>query len=241
MAERGENVLEVDVLDVRYGPVQAVAGVSFNVAEGGITALLGANGAGKTSTLMAVAGVVPAVSGRISLFGQPTTRSTPDAIVRSGVGICPEGRRIFASLSVEENLIIAGTAVTTPQVAATRRAELMERFPILGERRRQLAGLLSGGEQQMLAVARALMGAPRLLLMDEPSLGLAPQMVDTIFSIIEELQGEGISILLVEQNAALALEVASHAVVMANGKIAAQGKPADLADDDLLKSAYLAA
>jgi len=236
-----DTVLEVEALNVRYGPVQAVGGISFDVARGSVTALLGANGAGKSSTLMAIAGVVPVASGRISLFGQPTTKSTPDATVRSGVGICPEGRRVFASLSVEENLIVAGTAVATPQVAASRRAEMMERFPILGERRRQLAGLLSGGEQQMLAVARALMGAPKLLLMDEPSLGLAPQMVDTIFSIIEELQQEGISILLVEQNAALALEVASHAVVMANGEIAGQGAPEALAGDTLLKSAYLAA
>ncbi|MBD3664104.1 ABC transporter ATP-binding protein [Sulfitobacter sp. TSTF-M16] len=236
-----DTVLDVEALDVRYGPVRAVRGISFDVARGGITALLGANGAGKSSTLMAIAGVVPVASGRVSLFGQPTTKSAPDAIVRSGVGICPEGRRVFASLSVEENLIVAGTALAPAPVAAARRDEMMQRFPILGERRRQLAGLLSGGEQQMLAVARALMGAPKLLLMDEPSLGLAPQMVDTIFSIIEELQREGISILLVEQNAALALEVASHAVVMANGEIAGQGTPADLAGDTLLKSAYLAA
>ena len=236
-----ETVLEVDALEVRYGPVRAVGGISFGVAKGGVTALLGANGAGKSSTVMAIAGVVPVASGNVSLFGRDTTKSTPDAIVRSGVGICPEGRRIFASLSVEENLIVAGTAVATPQVAASRRNDMMDRFPILGERRRQLAGLLSGGEQQMLAVARALMGAPQVLLMDEPSLGLAPQMVDTIFTIIEELQGEGISILLVEQNAALALEVADHAIVMANGEIAGQGAPADLAGDSLLKSAYLAA
>jgi branched-chain amino acid transport system ATP-binding protein len=241
MADQMDTILEVEALDVRYGPVRAVRGISFGVTKGGITALLGANGAGKSSTLMAIAGVVPVTSGRVSLFGQVTTKSTPDTIVRSGVGICPEGRRIFASLSVEENLIVAGTAVATPHVAAQRRDAMMERFPILGERRNQLAGLLSGGEQQMLAVARALMGAPRLLLMDEPSLGLAPQMVDTIFSIIEELQSEGISILLVEQNAALALEVANHAVVMANGAIAGQGAPADLASDRLLKSAYLAA
>jgi len=241
LAGMSDTVLDVEALDVRYGPVRAVRGISFGVTRGGITALLGANGAGKSSTLMAIAGVVPMASGRVSLFGQPTVKSTPDAIVRSGVGICPEGRRIFTSLSVEENLIVAGTAVATPQVTATRSDEMMQRFPILGERRRQLAGLLSGGEQQMLAVARALMGAPKLLLMDEPSLGLAPQMVDTIFSIIEELQQEGISILLVEQNAALALEIASHAVVMANGEIAGQGAPADLASDTLLKSAYLAA
>lgn len=236
-----ETVLETSGLDVRYGPVRAVRGINLVVPKAGITALLGANGAGKTSAVMAIAGVVPVSAGTVSIFGQDMTRATPDAIVRAGVAISPEGRRIFASLSVEENLILAGAAAGTPETAANRRAALMDRFPILGERRRQLAGLLSGGEQQMLAVARALMSEPRLLLMDEPSLGLAPQMVDTIFGIIEELRDEGISILLVEQNAALALEVADHAVVLANGSVAASGAPGDLAGDDVLKSAYLAA
>lgn len=236
-----ETVLETSGLEVRYGPVRAVRGINLVVPKAGITALLGANGAGKTSAVMAIAGVVPVSAGTVSIFGQDMTRATPDAIVRAGVAISPEGRRIFASLSVEENLILAGAAAGTPETAADRRAALMQRFPILGERRRQLAGLLSGGEQQMLAVARALMSEPRLLLMDEPSLGLAPQMVDTIFGIIEELRAEGISILLVEQNAALALEVADHAVVLANGSVAASGAPGDLAGDDVLKSAYLAA
>ncbi len=236
-----DAVLDVKVLEVRYGPVNAVRGISFSVAKGGITTLLGANGAGKSSTLMAIAGVVPVASGEVSIFGKNANKSTPDALVRSGVGICPEGRRIFASLSVEENLILAGSAVSSADVSTVRRREMMERFPILGERRKQLAGLLSGGEQQMLAVARALMSAPKLLLMDEPSLGLAPQMVDAIFSIVEELRDEGISILLVEQNASLALEVADHAVVLANGAVAASGTPADLANNDVLKSAYLAA
>lgn len=233
--------LDITALDVRYGPVRAVRGIDLTVPSAGITALLGANGAGKTSTVMAVAGVIPPTAGRVSIFGQSMTKAAPDAIVRAGVAICPEGRRIFASLTVEENLILAGSAAGTPDTAVSRRDALMERFPILGERRKQLAGLLSGGEQQMLALARALMSEPRLLLMDEPSLGLAPQMVDTVFAIVEELKAEGISVLLVEQNASLALEIADHAVVLANGAVAATGAPADLAGNDILKSAYLAA
>ncbi|MDE0695415.1 MAG: ABC transporter ATP-binding protein [Boseongicola sp.] len=236
-----ETALDVTSLDVRYGPVRAVRGVDLMVPEAGVTALLGANGAGKTSTVMAVAGVVPVAGGCVRIFGEDMTRAAPDAIVRAGLAISPEGRRIFASLTVEENLILAGTSAGSPKTAADRRAGLMERFPILGERRRQLAGLLSGGEQQMLAVARALMSEPRLVLMDEPSLGLAPRMIDSIFAIIEDLKSEGISILLVEQNAVLALSVADHAVVLANGAVAVAGSPADLAGDDILKSAYLAA
>lgn len=236
-----DTVLDARALDVRYGRIRAACGIDLAVPVAGITALLGANGAGKTSTVMAIAGAVPIASGTVSIFGQDMTGAAPDAIVRAGVAITPEGRRIFASLSVEENLVLAGTAAGTPGTSVERRAALMERFPVLGERRRQLAGLLSGGEQQMLAVARALMSEPRLLLMDEPSLGLAPQMVDTIFSIIEELRAEGISILLVEQNASLALEVADHAVVLANGSVAAAGAPSEIAGQDVLESAYLAA
>ena len=169
------------------------------------------------------------------------TGAPPDRIIRAGVAISPEGRRIFASLTVEENLILAGSATGDKQTRSSRRLALMERFPILAERRRQLAGLCSGGEQQMLAVARALMSEPKLLILDEPSLGLAPQMVDQIFTIIEELRDEDISILLVEQNATLALEVADHAVVLANGSVAAAGRPSDLIGDPALQSAYLAA
>lgn len=235
-----EAALEIQSLEVRYGPVRAVRGIDLVVPKSGLTALLGANGAGKTSTVMAITGVVPIAAGAVSIFGQSMKTATPDAIVRAGVAISPEGRRIFASLTVEENLILAGSAAGDPDTATERRMALMERFPILGERRRQLAGLLSGGEQQMLAVARALMSEPKLLLMDEPSLGLAPQMVDAIFGIVEELKAEGISILLVEQNAALALEVADHAVVLANGSVAASGAPSELAGNDVLKSAYLA-
>ncbi len=235
-----KTALKVTELDVRYGPVRAVRGVDLNVPKGGITALLGANGAGKTSSVMAIAGARRVSSGSVWIFGQDMTNAAPDTIMRSGVAISPEGRRIFASLTVEENLTLAGSAAAPAKTVARRRAEMMERFPILGERRRQLAGLLSGGEQQMLSVARALMGAPRLLLMDEPSLGLAPQMVDQIFNIIEALRDEGISILLVEQNAALALEVADIAIVLANGAVEAAGTPAELAEGELLRSAYLA-
>ncbi|MEM9429101.1 MAG: ABC transporter ATP-binding protein [Pseudomonadota bacterium] len=236
-----DTVLEVAGLDVRYGQVHAVRGVSLSVARGAVTALLGANGAGKTSTVMAVAGARPMASGTVRIFGQDRTGAAPEDIVRAGVAISAEGRRIFASLSVEDNLKVAGAVVPDAALAADRRTALMERFPILGERRRQLAGLLSGGEQQMLAVARALMSAPKLLLLDEPSLGLAPQMVDRIFDIVEELRAEGISILLVEQNATLALEVADHAVVLANGAVAAAGAPEAIANDPVLRQAYLAA
>lgn len=236
-----QPVLEVKSLDVRYGPVHAVRGVSLTVTPGSVTALLGANGAGKTSTVMAVAGAREVASGTVQIFGEDRTGATPEDIVRSGVAISAEGRRIFSSLSVEENLKVAGAVVADPAVAAERRDTLMDRFPILGQRRRQLAGLLSGGEQQMLAVARALMSAPKLLLLDEPSLGLAPQMVDRIFDIVEELRNEGIAILLVEQNATLALQVANDAVVLANGAVAAAGEARTIATDDVLRQAYLAA
>lgn len=236
-----EAALNVKGLSVRYGAIQATAGVDVSVRAGGVTALLGANGAGKTSTVMAIAGARAIAEGTVSIFGQDMTGATPDAIVRAGVAISPEGRRLFAALSVEDNLTLAGSVIKDSALAAERKAAMMERFPILAERRRQLAGFLSGGEQQMLAVARALMSGPRLMLMDEPSLGLAPQMVDQIFDIIEELRDEGISILLVEQNATLALDIADHAVVLANGRVAASGTPDALKNDTLLRAAYLAA
>lgn len=236
-----ETALDIQGLHVRYGPIRAVQGIDLSVPKGGITALLGANGAGKTTTVMAIAGAIPVASGTVSLFGTDMTGAAPDAIVRAGVAISPEGRRVFAQLTVEENLILAGSILGDDTLSTKRVAEMKERFPILGERSRQMAGLLSGGEQQMLAVGRALMSGPRLLLLDEPSLGLAPQVVDQIFDIVEELKSDGISVLLVEQNAALALDIADHAVVLANGTVAAAGAPTDLANDAVLKSAYLAA
>lgn len=235
-----ETALDVKDLSVSYGPIKAVQGVSLSVKSGGVTALLGANGAGKTTTMMAIAGARQITKGAVSIFGQDLTGSREDEIVRAGVSISPEGRRIFASLTVEENLILAGSVLGNSERLENRKQNMMERFPILGERRKQLAGLMSGGEQQMLAVARALMSFPKLLLMDEPSLGLAPRIVDQIFDIIEEIRNEDISVLLVEQNAALALEVADHAVILANGKVAATGSPDQLKDDNMLHAAYLA-
>lgn len=236
-----ETALDISGLRVRYGPVRAVQGIDLTVPKGGITALLGANGAGKTTTIMAIAGALPVAAGTVSLFGNDMTGAAPDAIVRAGVAISPEGRRVFAQLTVEENLVLAGSILNDDALSAKRVAEMTDRFPILGERLRQMAGLLSGGEQQMLAVGRALMSGPRLLLLDEPSLGLAPQVVDQIFDVVEELKSDGISVLLVEQNASLALDIADHAVVLANGAVAASGAPSDLANDAVLQAAYLAA
>ena len=236
-----ETALDISGLRVRYGPVRAVQGIDLTVPKGGITALLGANGAGKTTTIMAIAGALPVAAGTVSLFGNDMTGAAPDAIVRAGVAISPEGRRVFAQLTVEENLVLAGSILNDDALSAKRVAEMTDRFPILGERLHQMAGLLSGGEQQMLAVGRALMSGPRLLLLDEPSLGLAPRVVDQIFDVVEELKSDGISVLLVEQNASLALDIADHAVVLANGAVAASGAPSDLANDAVLQAAYLAA
>ena len=236
-----ETALEIKGLEIRYGPIRAVRGIDLQVSMGGVTALLGANGAGKTTTVMGISGAVPVASGAVSIFGTDMTNAASDAIVRAGVGISPEGRRIFAQLSVEENLMLAGSVLSDRALARERAEQMKARFPILAERRRQTAGLLSGGEQQMLAVARALMSGPKLLLMDEPSLGLAPRVVDQIFELFEELRAEGISILLVEQNAALALDICDHAVVLANGEVAASGAPDELANNAVLRAAYLAA
>lgn len=236
-----ETALEIKGLEIRYGPIRAVRGIDLQVPKGGVTALLGANGAGKTTTVMGISGAVPVASGAVSIFGTDMTNAASDAIVRAGVGISPEGRRIFAQLSVEENLMLAGSVLSDRALARERAEQMKARFPILAERRRQTAGLLSGGEQQMLAVARALMSGPKLLLMDEPSLGLAPRVVDQIFELFEELRAEGISILLVEQNAALALDICDHAVVLANGEVAASGAPGELANNAVLRAAYLAA
>ncbi len=234
-------LLDVKALDVRYGAVQAVRGVSLSVAPGSVTALLGANGAGKTTTLMAVAGARRISAGDVLIDGGSVTGMPPESIVRHGVGVSPEGRRVFAALTVTENLVLAGRSHADRAEVARRRDEMMTRFPVLGERRRQKAGLLSGGEQQMLAVARALMGRPRLLLLDEPSLGLAPQMVDRVFELIAELRAEGIGILLVEQNVPRSLEVADHGVVLANGRVSLEGTARQLAASDDVRSAYLAA
>jgi len=236
-------MLDVSGLDVRYGQVHAARGVDLSVKPGELVALLGANGAGKTSTLMAIAGVVPVAGGRIVFDGKDTRGETPEALSRRGLAVCPEGRRIFTALTVAENLALSQAAhgMGKSLESQVRKKGLLKRFPILAERLHQKAGLLSGGEQQMLAVARALLTNPRMVLMDEPSLGLAPQMVDEIFVLIEEMKADGITILLVEQNVPLSLEVADHAVVLANGRVVLAGPAADLAKGDAIRRAYLSA
>ncbi|WP_438270306.1 ABC transporter ATP-binding protein [Rubellimicrobium arenae] len=234
------NRLSVTGLRVRYGPIEAVRGLDLEVGPGEIVALLGANGAGKTSTLSAIAGLVPPSGGRILLDGEDVTGLPAEALARRGVGLVPEGRRVFASLTVAENLLLGGAVHAPPPERRARLRRMEDRFPVLGERRDQKAGLLSGGEQQMLAIARVLMAAPRLLLMDEPSLGLAPQMVERVFDLIAQLRSEGLTILLVEQNVPMSLDIANHGVVLANGRVSLRGTARDLLASDAVRGAYLA-
>jgi branched-chain amino acid transport system ATP-binding protein len=232
-------MLEVDGLTVSYGPIKAVRGVTLAVAEGEIVAMLGANGAGKTTSLMAIVGLLPIQQGRVSFEGRPLAGLAPERVVRAGITITPEGRRIFGALSVEDNLRI-GAATRRDRIERARRwQEMMELFPILAARRQQVAGTLSGGEQQMLAIARALMSAPRLLLLDEPSLGLAPRVVETIFELIVELRRRGITILVVEQNVHMVLEIADRGYVIANGEVVSSGTAAELRASSDVERAYL--
>jgi branched-chain amino acid transport system ATP-binding protein len=226
-------LLELEDLRVRYGAVEAVHGVSFTANAGEVTALIGANGAGKSSTLAAISGVVPA-SGRIRFDGRDIRGAPPHAIVRAGVVQVPEGREILAQMTVEENLLMG--------LRRRGRSELgsaYERFPILRERRALLAGSLSGGEQQMLAIARALLARPRLLLLDEPSLGLAPLIVKRVFESLAEMKRQGVTMLLVEQNALRALRLADHAFVMDLGRIVMHGTGAELMRDEGVARRYL--
>lgn len=231
-------MLDVTDLQVRYGAVEAVRGLDLSVGKGEIVALLGANGAGKSSTLAAISGLA-AWSGDVRFESASLQGKSPEAITRAGIGLVPEGRRIFAGLTVSENLLLGG-AVHAPPVELRRRASRMqERFPILAERRNQKAGLMSGGEQQMLAIARALMAEPKLLLMDEPSLGLAPQVVEAVFDLIGSLRDEGITILLVEQNVPMSLDIADHALVLAQGLASVRGTTVDVANSGAVQGAYL--
>jgi branched-chain amino acid transport system ATP-binding protein len=233
--------LAVENLVMRYGPIEAVRGISFEVGQGEIVALLGANGAGKSTTLASIAGLLRPTSGTITYGGRPISGLPPETLSRQGIGLVPEGRRVFASLSVAENLWLGGASHASGDERRLRQDTLEDRFPILRERARQKAGLLSGGEQQMLAIARALMSKPKLLLLDEPSLGLAPQMVERVFDLITSLRDEGITILLVEQNVPMSLEIADRGVVLANGRIAMTGTGAELARNSKISETYLAA
>ncbi|RWQ36258.1 MAG: ABC transporter ATP-binding protein [Mesorhizobium sp.] len=234
-------MLSVEALKIRYGEVEAVRRVDLAVDSGEIIALVGANGAGKSSTLGAIAGLVPVVSGKVIFDGVDITGLAPEAIARKGVSLVPEGRRIFAGLTVADNLRLGGAMHLPAVEARAREEEMLELFPILRRYHRVKGGNLSGGEQQMLAIARALMGKPRMVLLDEPSLGLAPQLIDTVFDLIAELRRNGLTILLVEQNVALALEIADRAIVLANGEVVLSGTAKELASSDLVRQAYLGA
>lgn len=233
-------LLNVTDLVVSYGPIQAVKGISFHVHEGELVTLIGANGAGKTSTLNAITGLVPPTSGHVDYCGAPLFTTPVERKASCGIAVSPEGRRVFADLTVRENLMTGGSILSRAE--CERQIEVMcERFPILHERSEQAAGTLSGGEQQMLAVARALMISPRLLILDEPSLGLAPKIVSQIFELIAELNSEGMAILLVEQNVRKSLAVADRAYVMELGHITRHGPAAELAADGKILDAYLGA
>jgi branched-chain amino acid transport system ATP-binding protein len=232
-------MLTVENLSVNYGQIRAVRGVSFTVPEGQIVTLIGANGAGKTTIMHTISGLLRPAGGRVRLAGQEITRWPAHRIVAAGIGQVAEGRAILAGMTVEENLALGATP-RRPGPDVTRDiAAQYERFPVLGERRRQPAGTLSGGEQQMLAIARALVARPRLLLLDEPSMGLAPLLVREIFRIIRELNAEGRTILLVEQNAFKALAVADYAYVLERGQIVLDGPGADLLRNPQVERAYL--
>jgi branched-chain amino acid transport system ATP-binding protein len=233
-----EPVLTLTDIFVSYGMISALKGVSLEVRQGEIVALIGANGAGKSTTLMSVSGIAGIQAGTVAFDGTTISGLPPHEIV--GLGICqvPEGRRIFPRMTVRENLELGSFLVDTARFAEDL-ARVYAMFPVLEERSRQFGGTLSGGEQQMLAIGRALMSRPRLLLLDEPSLGLAPIIVSRIFKIIEEINQQGTTILLVEQNAKAALRLASRAYVMESGRIVMQGAAADLANDPGIKKAYL--
>jgi branched-chain amino acid transport system ATP-binding protein len=232
-------MLEVYDLEVAYGAIKALDGVSFGVPKGKVVALLGANGSGKTTALRAIAGLAAPRGGRILFEGRELRGRPTHAIIRAGIALVPEGRRIFANLTVSENLQL-GAYWRRDQQARQRDLDLIyDTFPRLAERRTQAAGTLSGGEQQMLAVGRALMSRPRLLLLDEPSLGLAPLLVKEVFRIITLLNQRGVTILLVEQNAAAALTIAHHGYVLETGRMVLEGSGAELLSHPHLRQAYL--
>lgn len=233
------TILDVDNVHTYYGNIHALKGISFTVEEGEIVTLIGANGAGKTTTLRTISGVLRPRQGHVRLQGEDLGAYPPHAIVAKGVVQVPEGRRIFGRLTVIENLEMGAYTVKDRAEIARRMEFVFSIFPRLKERRTQLGGTLSGGEQQMLAIGRALMAQPRILLMDEPSMGLAPVLVDSIFDVIRDLNQKGTTILLVEQNAAMALSVAQRGYVLETGRIVLQGSAQDLAANPQVQAAYL--
>ena len=231
-------MLKVESIDVAYGEIRALKGVGLEVGQGEIVTILGNNGAGKTTTLKTISGLLRPTAGTITLEDEPLVGVPPHAIVARGVAHVPEGRRIFNRLTVRENLTMGAYLRSDAGIAADL-DRVFALFPRLAERVTQVAGTLSGGEQQMLAVARALMSRPRILLMDEPSLGLAPMIVEEVFSIIRALNSDGVTIFLVEQNAHMALKVANHFYLMEQGRVTFSGEPGKLAEDEVIQRAYL--
>ena len=234
-------LLETKSLHAAYGQTRVLHGISFAMEEGTITTLLGANGAGKTTTLKAISGVLGGKTGRIVFESEDITRASARRILELGIAHCPEGRRVFPYMSVRENLELGCYLRKDSAGIAADMAHIFERFPILYERRSQAAGTLSGGEQQMLAISRALMSRPKLILFDEPSLGLAPNIVERTFDIIRGIRSDGVTVVMVEQNAFAALELSDRAYVLEQGRVALTGTGAALLDDPHVKQAYLGA
>ena len=232
-------ILEVKGLEVYYGVIQAIKGISFEVNQGEIIALIGANGAGKTTTLQTITGLIPSKAGTITYEGKDITKIPGYKLVGMGIAHVPEGRRVFAELSVLQNLKLGAYTRNDKNEMEETLKEIYERFPRLEERKNQMAGTLSGGEQQMLAMGRALMSHPKLIVMDEPSMGLSPLYVNEIFDIIQKINKDGVTVLLVEQNAKKALSIANRAYVLETGKIALSGDAKELMNDDSVKKAYL--
>ena len=235
---RSTRLLEIEALDVRYGQIQALKGVSLRVEEGEIVTLLGANGAGKTTLMRTISGLLRPRAGHVRFRGEDITRVGADRIVRLGISHAPEGRRVFPTLTVAENLMLGGYT-RAPAEAAQSLKQVLLMFPRLEERSRQLAGTLSGGEQQMLAIGRALMAKPRLLLLDEPSLGLAPIIVRDIFRALRQIRQQGLTLLLVEQNARMALKLADRGYVLETGHIALQASARELLESPEVQATYL--
>ena len=238
MSENRKPLLQVEDINVYYGASHAIKGISFEVFPDEIVTLIGANGAGKSTTLNTIAGLLRPRSGRIILEGKDLATIPASRIVSQGMALCPEGRRIFQQMTVRENLEMGGYTRPKSEIPASLE-EMFTRFPRLKEREKQIAGTLSGGEQQMLAMARALMSKPKLLMLDEPSMGLAPILVEQIFDIIKELHEAGVTILLVEQNAQMALSIADRAYVLETGRIAMTGEASALLKNDDVRKAYL--
>ena len=232
------SLLKVDDIHVYYGNIHAIKGISFEVNEGEIVTLIGANGAGKSTTLNTIAGLMKPRSGQITFDGKHLASVPASRIVSLGMALCPEGRRVFQQMSVRENLEMGGYTRPAAEIPAALE-DVFTRFPRLKEREKQIAGTLSGGEQQMLAMGRALMSKPKLLMLDEPSMGLAPILVEQIFDIIKELHAAGTTVLLVEQNAQMALSIADRAYVLGTGRITMSGPAAEVLADDRVRSAYL--